>query len=468
MTDLLLEVNNVSKRFCKRPELALRYAISDVWCELSGKSPKDELRVGEFWALRDVSFKLYRGEVLGVIGANGAGKSTLINLVAGLMRPTAGDIRLYTHKVALMDAHGGLNYVQTGRENILTQLALHKCPPAEIEKQSEAAIEFAEIGSFIDAAVGTYSLGMRLRLAFSIYTCLKPDLFIVDEALGGGDLRFRRKFQNFIKSYRSEGGSILYCSHELYTVQTMCRETLLLESGNQRMLGDTIKALKLYHELMDVRADELMGGSQVDPLGDLIEISPGETDDEAGYADTAIVVVSEAKSRPAPTFVTSEPNGPLEDIEDTKEIVGATHDSVTIKSFAIYAPNGGELQPAGPAEIKIVCQSGEYLDMVMIAVEIGQGDIAPIATLIDGYGDHQYSINVGENILVASIESLPLAPGWFEARCAISLDDGTGSTVAEVGYERPAERFQVAAPETKEFNMIMFRKNIMYVPTQWR
>lgn len=468
MTDLLLEVNNVSKRFCKRPELALRYAVSDVWYELTGRSPKEELREGEFWALRDVSFKLYKGEMLGVIGANGAGKSTLINLVAGLMRPTAGDIRLYTHKVALMDAHGGLNFVQTGRENIVTQLALHKCPPEEIERQTLAAIEFAEIGTFIDAAVGTYSLGMRLRLAFSIYTCLKPDLFIVDEALGGGDLKFRRKFQNFIKSYRSEGGSILYCSHELYTVQTMCRETLLLECGQQRMLGDTVKALKLYHDLMDVHNDELVGSSHVDSLGDLIETSQAETEEDLEYADTPAEVQAEANPKPDATLVRAEDFEPDDELEYTDNSPGSTRDSVTIKSLAIYAPNGGELQPAGPAEIKIVCHSGEYLEKVMIAVEIGQGSVAPIVTLIDGYGRHQYCINIGENTLVASIESLPLAPGWFDARCAISLDDGTGSTVAEIGYGRPAERFQVALPETKEFNMIMFRKNIMYVPAEWR
>ena len=260
MSTHILEVENVSKRFCKQPEKALRYATSDMFRELTGRAPDPErLRQGEFWALKNVSFTLEKGEVMGVIGHNGAGKSTLINLVAGLMRPTTGSIKLFTTRVALMDSSGGLNMVETGRENISTQLALHGCPEHDIARQSEAVIAFAELGSFIDAPVGTFSLGMKLRLAFSIYTCLKPDLFIVDEALSGGDIRFRRKFQNYLKGYLDDGGSILFCSHELFFVQSLCKNCLLLDTGNLLASGQTMGVLKTYQAMMqDSTASKLL------------------------------------------------------------------------------------------------------------------------------------------------------------------------------------------------------------------
>ena len=464
MSDLLLEVNGVSKRFCQRPELGLRYAVSDVWREVTGKQPKDELRAGEFWALKDVSFTLRKGEVLGVIGHNGAGKSTLINLVAGLMRPTMGEIRLYTHKVALMDASGGINQIQTGRENILTQLALHKCPPDEIETMCLSAIEFAELGSFIDAAVGTYSLGMRLRLAFSIYTCLKPDLFIVDEALSGGDIRFRRKFQTFIKSYIDSGGSILYCSHELFTVQTLCRETLLLDGGRERMMGQTDQVLAMYYELMDATAEAKVLSS--DPF--TMAAQSKSTQAESIQADsTEAESIQPAKSETTPPPPKSAPRQTYT-VEGSTDPQTSVAGYIKIESVTISRPDGSELEPGCPAEIEIVCNATEVVDKVMVVVEIGQGEIFPIWMIVEGYGEHQYGIHLGKNVMTAHIDAMPLAPGLFQAKVVITSDDGSGVILAWLGWESPAYVFRISNPATKEFNMLMYRRSLVHYRADWR
>ena len=214
-----------------------------------GNPPSSLIREDEFWAIRDVSFSVHRGEVLGVIGHNGAGKSTLINLIAGLIRPTTGRISLHVNRVALMDHGGGLNSSLSGRENLRNQLSLHGCPSVMIPTKEEAIIEFAEIGAFIDAPVGTYSLGMRQRLAFSIFTQLDPDLFIVDEALNGGDLRFRQKFALFLKEYVGRGGSILLCSHELHAIQMLCPRSILLDHGKLISCGNTTEVIDEYHRM---------------------------------------------------------------------------------------------------------------------------------------------------------------------------------------------------------------------------
>ena len=255
----LLEVNGVWKRLCRRPEKALQYAIADIGREVLGRAPGSTLRDGEFWALRHVDLEVEAGQVVGVIGHNGAGKSTLINIVSGIILPTLGSVAIHTDRVALVDQSGGLNPMETGRENAITQLALHGMPDEVVTEEMRAIEAFAEIGDFIDAPVGTYSLGMRLRLAFSIYTRLKPDLFIIDEALGGGDHHFRNKFRAFLRSYIDGGGAILLCSHEMLAIQAFCDRCILLDRGRVMMSGPPVMMIDSYHELIREREAEAAG-----------------------------------------------------------------------------------------------------------------------------------------------------------------------------------------------------------------
>ena len=470
-TKRILEVENVSKRFCQKPELALRYAVSDVLREMRGKDPHKGLRRGEFWALKDVSFTLDQGEVVGVIGHNGAGKSTLINLVSGLMRPTCGLIKRYTPRVVLMDNNGGLNMLETGRENIAAQLALHGCLEGEIAAQSEAAIRFAELGTFIDAPAGTYSMGMKLRLAFSIYTCLKPDMFIVDEAISGGDIRFRRKFQNYLKGYLDDGGSILFCSHELFFVQSLCKNTLLLDAGHLLAFGPTLGVLKQYQDLMkDIPDPDLLPTPALQGMKDDDEANTGledEIDTEVNQ-ETASATLEAENTTASPVEQNSTAAGEHTHQQAHKASDNAAHLSAAsfVESLRMFAPDGGSLIPGKPAVIEIICESSEDCASMLVSVEISNGSEFPVATIIDGFGDHRYFLKSGRNVFTGNIASLPLMPGKYEVRACI-CDEETAAVIMWSGYEDVPYSVEVERPMDKEFNLLSYRNNSVYVRTDW-
>jgi len=411
MSAALLEVSGLSKKFCRNPHRSLRYFIGDVGREILRRPPSVRLRTDEFWAVQDISLDVARGEVLGVVGRNGAGKSTLINLIAGIVRPTAGRLQLRTRRVALMDHGGGLNPSLTGRENIRKMLALHGCPTAAIAAKEEAAVDFAEIGAFIDAAVGTYSLGMRQRLAFSIYSQLEPDLFIADEALNGGDLRFRRKFANFLKGYIAKGGSILLCSHDLYTIQTLCPRSILLEHGRVVAAGDTMEVLDAYHRL---QAEQT----------------------------TATI--------PAPSVR-----------EPAKATPGL--DDIRIDTIKVQGADGGEIFPGRPLEFEIRCLAEHARENLLCAIEIGNEFHAALSTLVFGYPPEALRFGIGVNTLRCRLEFLPLAAGRYHARAYIT-DKETAATLA--AYEGPLE-FAVAKTSDAVVNIASYRNNIVHMRGDW-
>ena len=249
MTRTLLDVKQVSKRYSLRPQARLRDATADTLRELCGLPARQGLRDGEFWALENVDLRIDAGEVVGVIGHNGAGKSTLMNLVSGILLPTTGSIALHTDKVCRIDQGGVLSTQETGRENIRMQLALYGVPVADTVAETEAIAAFADLHEQLDAPVGTYSAGMRSRLGFAIYARLHPDLFLVDEGLGGGDQRFRERFRGFIADYVASGGSMLFAMHDTNMIQTLCDRVLLLDGGRPVLTADATTAIDAYNRL---------------------------------------------------------------------------------------------------------------------------------------------------------------------------------------------------------------------------
>lgn len=411
MSAALLEVSGLCKKFCRNPHRSLRYFLDDAGREVLRRPPSTRLRTDEFWAVQDVRFEVKRGEVLGVIGRNGAGKSTLINLIAGVVRPTAGRVLLRTRRVALIDHGRALNPALTGRENIRKMLALHGCARTEMAGREDAAVEFAEIGAFIDAAVGTYSLGMRQRLAFSIYSQLEPDLFIADEALNGGDLRFRRKFADFLKGYIAKGGSILLCSHDLYTLQTLCPRSILLEHGRMVGSGDTMEVLDAYHRL---QAEQ----------------------------KTATI--------PAPSLR-----------EPAKATPGL--DDIRIDSIKVQGADGGQIFPGGTLEFEIRCLAEQARENLLCAIEIGNEFHAALSTLVFGYPPEALRFGIGANTLRCRLESLPLAAGRYHARAYIT-DKETAATLA--ASECPLE-FAVAKASDAVVNIASYRNNIVHMRGDW-
>jgi len=199
-----------------------------------------------FWALRDVSFDLPRGAVLGVVGRNGAGKSTLLQLLCGTLRPSAGTLAVNGRVAALLELGAGFNPDFSGRENVFMNAAILGIPQALVRERFESIVAFADLQQFIDQPVRTYSSGMYMRLAFSVATAFDPDILIVDEALSVGDGAFARKSFDRIMALKDNGATILFCSHSMYHIEAICNQALWLEAGRVQTLGEPRHVTRAY------------------------------------------------------------------------------------------------------------------------------------------------------------------------------------------------------------------------------
>lgn len=206
-----------------------------------------------FTALEGVGFEIRPGESLGVIGRNGSGKSTLLQLLAGVLQPTAGSLVRRGTSAALLELGSGLNPEFTGRQNLHLLAQLSGVPARDIGIHCAEVEAFAEIGDFIHLPVKTYSSGMVLRLAFAVQTFLRPDLFIVDEAMSVGDVFFQSKCARFFKEQQARGMALVLVTHDLPTVKALCQRTLVLHRGRPIFLGDSTEAVARYHEVNQVR-----------------------------------------------------------------------------------------------------------------------------------------------------------------------------------------------------------------------
>lgn len=204
----------------------------------------------EFWALRDVTFHLPRGQSLGIVGRNGAGKSTLLQLVCGTLQPTMGELTVAGRVAALLELGAGFNPEFTGRENALLNAALLGVAEDEARARLPEIIAFSGLADFIDRPVKTYSSGMYVRLAFSVATAFEPDILVIDEALSVGDGAFARKSFERIMRLKENGATILFCSHAMYHVDALCEQALWLEQGEVRLFDAAQKVTAAYNDFL--------------------------------------------------------------------------------------------------------------------------------------------------------------------------------------------------------------------------
>lgn len=204
-----------------------------------------------FWALRDVSFEVRRGEVVGIVGRNGAGKSTLLQLVCGTLEPTVGRLQVNGRIAALLELGAGFHPDLSGRENVFLAAAAMGLNQAQTAARLDEILSFADIGTFVDAPVRTYSSGMFVRLAFAVATSVDPDILVIDEALSVGDGAFARKSFDRIMELRGRGATILFCSHSLYHVETLCERALWLEAGRVAAAGPSGEVTAAYQAALD-------------------------------------------------------------------------------------------------------------------------------------------------------------------------------------------------------------------------
>ena len=238
--EIVLSVQSVSKAYTmyQRPVDRLKQ-------QLFGRGSR---KYGhEFWALRDLSLELRRGETLGVIGRNGSGKSTLLQLIAGVLQPTTGQVQVNGRVAAMLELGSGFNPEYSGRENVFLNGAIFGVSRAEMEKRFDAIAAFADIDEFIDRPVKTYSSGMFMRLAFSAATSMDTDLLLVDEALAVGDIFFRQKCYQRLEALRQKGMAIVLVSHAMTEVEQFCRKSILLHHGRELFAGVSTEAVKRYY-----------------------------------------------------------------------------------------------------------------------------------------------------------------------------------------------------------------------------
>lgn len=198
-------------------------------------------------ALGGVTLDIYRGETFGLVGENGAGKSTFLKLVAGTIRPTSGHLHVEGRVAALLELGAGFHPEETGRDNVRFMAALNGVPPQRVEEYYQRVTEFAELPEdVLDRPVKTYSSGMFMRLAFSAATAVDPDVLVIDEALSVGDMHFQKKSLDRIMQFREAGKTVLFCSHNLYQVRSLCMRAAWIHGGRIMALGDTEHVVTAY------------------------------------------------------------------------------------------------------------------------------------------------------------------------------------------------------------------------------
>ena len=221
-----------------------------LWQLLVGSSSN----VSHFNALSGVDINIAQGESIGIIGQNGAGKSTLLQLLCGTLTPSTGQLEVNGQVAALLELGAGFNQDFTGRENILFSAALYGMQAQHIEQHLQEIIDFADIGEFIDQPVRTYSSGMYVRLAFAIATSVQPDILVIDEALSVGDGAFARKSFDRIMQLKQSGVTLLFCSHSLFQVESLCSRCIWLHQGQVMAQGPSAEVIAKYNDWLSQQA----------------------------------------------------------------------------------------------------------------------------------------------------------------------------------------------------------------------
>lgn len=240
--DTVITVDNVTMKFNMSKEKI------DSFKEYFIKLVKRELMYKEFTALTDISFKIKKGEVVGLVGLNGSGKSTLLKIIAGVMKPTEGKVSVKGTVAPLIEVGAGFNTNLSGRENIFLNGYLLGFSKEYITEHMDEIIDFAELGEFIDVPMKNYSSGMKARLGFAIATTVRPQVLIVDEVLAVGDFKFQQKCHDRISDMMSNDTTVLFVSHSIEQVKSLCSRCIWLEKGKTIMDDESEKVCAAYME----------------------------------------------------------------------------------------------------------------------------------------------------------------------------------------------------------------------------
>lgn len=319
-SEIAIKVENLSKRYhiYDQPRDRLKQMILPRLQRAVGIQSKQYYR--EFWALKDVTFEVKKGETVGIIGRNGSGKSTLLQMICGTLSPTSGSVTTHGRIAALLELGSGFNPEFTGRENVYMNASILGLSKDEIDAQFDGIAEFADIGGFIEQPVKTYSSGMTVRLAFAVAISVNPDILIVDEALSVGDELFQRKCFSRIEAIRTGGASVLFVSHSGTQIIELCDHAILLDSGENIFAATPKETVMIYQKLLyvppdkmdDVRSEIVSKASQLSARIDSSEHSYDGVTSTSSRSDD-LVETYDPNLIPSST-VEYESHGPLIDV----------------------------------------------------------------------------------------------------------------------------------------------------------
>lgn len=247
MSDLFaLNVDNLSKcyQIYDIPHDRLKQFIFPRLQRILGMRPRQYYR--EFWALKDVSFSVKKGETVGIVGKNGSGKSTLLQMICGTLNATQGTVNTSGKITALLELGSGFNPLFTGRENVYLSCSILGLTVDQVDRKFEEIEAFAEIGDFIDQPVKTYSSGMYVRLAFAVQVCVDPDILVIDEALAVGDAYFVHRCFHRLREMKARGKTIIFVSHDTGTVKNLCDRAIWIDAGRLQLSGEPDDVTRLY------------------------------------------------------------------------------------------------------------------------------------------------------------------------------------------------------------------------------
>ena len=283
--DLILDVSNVWKIYCRQLKRAMWYGVKDLGREIIGAG-KDrsagDLRPGEFFAVRDASFRVRAGECVAMIGPNGAGKSSMLKMINGLIRPDSGEINIRGRIGALIELGTGFNPVLSGRENIYINAAVLGMGRRDVDRIFDQIVEFAELGHVIDDPIKTYSSGMRVRLGFSVAANLRPQLLLMDEVLAVGDVGFRMKCFKHLNELAASGVSIILVTHAVGMLQRVANRAIVFGQGKIVHDGDLETGCTIYEQMLG--ASDRAIAKQKEERGAVANVEEVEVVNEQGNA----------------------------------------------------------------------------------------------------------------------------------------------------------------------------------------
>jgi len=291
--NIAIKVENLSKCYhiYDKPHDRLKQMILPRLQRLNSDPPKTYYR--EFWALKDVSFEVKKGETVGIIGRNGSGKSTLLQMICGTLNPTSGSVATNGRIAALLELGSGFNPEFTGRENVYLNASVLGLSKEEIDARFDDIAAFADIGEYLEQSVKTYSSGMVVRLAFAVSASINPDILVVDEAIAVGDAKFQAKCFERLRSLKEQGTSILLVTHSSDQIVTHCNSAILLDNGLQLESGEPKHVVNRYMDL-------LFGKGKKDTVIEHVVIKPNQ--DLEPFKTESLVSVTDERFTTRPNY----------------------------------------------------------------------------------------------------------------------------------------------------------------------